>query len=78
MELMPGDETADVERLRTAFELYAFGEAMMRQRIARQEPQLTPCQIEERLGEWLASRPGAEAGDAEGRSVTWSRPSSVR
>jgi hypothetical protein len=60
-------------RLRLAFELYAAGESMMRQSLRRRYPEASDAEIEERLVEWLLTRPGAEFGDAEGRPVEWPR-----
>jgi hypothetical protein len=64
---------AVAERMRLAFDLYATGEALMRQRICRENPKLFPAEIEARLVAWLQTRPGAEHGDAEGRPGTWPR-----
>lgn len=60
-------------RLRLAFELYAAGEAMMRQTLRRRHPEAGDAEIEARLIEWLHERPGAEHGDAEGRPIPWPR-----
>ena len=54
-------------RFRLALDLFATGEALMRQRIRRLHPDWTEAQIEGRLAEWLRHRPGAENGDAAGR-----------
>ena len=51
-------------RFRLALDLFATGEALMRQRIRRLRPGFTEAQIEERMAEWLRERPGAERGDA--------------
>ena len=64
---------AVVERMRLTLDLYATGEALMRQRICRENPGLSPAEIEARLAAWLQTRPGAEHGDAEGRPATWPR-----
>lgn len=58
-------------RLRLALDFFATGEALMRQRLRRTRPESTPAEIEERIAIWLRERPGAEAGDAEGRPVNW-------
>ena len=62
-----------VERMRLTFDLYATGEALMRQRICRENPGLSPADIEARLVAWLQTRPGAEHGDAEGQPGIWPR-----
>lgn len=53
-------------RLRAALELYEVGEAMLRQRLLREEPSLTSAQLDARIGAWLQTRPGAEYGDHPG------------
>ncbi len=67
----PSAATTPAERFRLALELFEVGEAMMRQKIARQSPELSSEQVEDRLLLWLAVRPGAEGGDAEGPPTTW-------
>src|SRR5262245_3325911 len=68
----PAEQLA-AERLRLAFDLFATGEAPMRQGLRREHPDATDAEIEARLIAWLQERPGAEAGDAVGRSVAWPR-----
>lgn len=65
------DEAA--RRLRLALELFETGEAMMRERLRREHPELSGAEIEARLLAWLHERPGAEHGDAPGRPGTWPR-----
>jgi hypothetical protein len=65
---------AAAERFRLALDLYATGEAMMRQRIRRERPELSSVEVEKRLCAWLCLRPGAEQGDAVGRPLPWPRP----
>lgn len=60
--------------LRLALDLFETGEAMMRQTLRREFPAATAEELEARFRAWLWSRPGAEAGDAVGRSVPWPRP----
>lgn len=62
---MQPDEVAQ-ERMRETLELYEVGEAMMRERLMRENPTADPDEIERRLTEWLMTRPGAEHGDASG------------
>jgi len=64
-----------VERLRLALDLFAAGEALMREGLRRRFPSASPAEIDDRLDAWLAERPGAEHGDAAGRPVTWPRTS---
>jgi hypothetical protein len=64
---------AVAERMRLALDMYATGEALMRQRIQREHPDLTPAEVEARIVAWLQNRPGAENGDAEGSPGTWPR-----
>jgi hypothetical protein len=54
-------------RLRLAFELSAVADAMRAQRFRRDNPSLDEGQIEALMEAWRGTRPGAEAGDAEGR-----------
>lgn len=61
------------ERVQTAFQLFALGVEMLRTRLRREEPSLSEEEIEERVSRWLATRRGAEHGDAEGRPATWPR-----
>ena len=66
---MSDEQKAAAERLRLAFDLFAAGEEMMRQKLRREDPCAPDEAIEERLVKWLQERPGAEHGDAIGRSV---------
>ena len=50
-----------------AFELHEAGVEMMRLTLRRRHPTSSARRIEELLGEWLITRPGAEHGDAPGR-----------
>ena len=65
MSFMGAD--AATMRLRLALDLFATGEALMRQRIRRLHPDWTDVQVEGGMAEWLHDRPGAESGDAVGR-----------
>lgn len=58
-------------RLRLAFDLFAAGEALVRQQLRRRFPDVSEEEIERRLEAWLSERPGAELGDASGRPVVW-------
>jgi hypothetical protein len=50
-----------------ALDLFAAGEAMMRENLRRRFPRASDEEIEARLLAWLAERPGAEHGEAVGR-----------
>ena len=73
MSDMASASTDAAARLRVAFDLFAAGEAMMRETLRRQYPDADDAAIEDRLCQWLAERPGAEAGDATGVPGTWPR-----
>jgi hypothetical protein len=67
------DRSALSARLRLAFDLFAAGEALTRQRLRRRFPHETEAEIEARVAAWLSERPGAEHGDSIGRLVAWPR-----
>ncbi len=46
-------------RMQMALDLYEAAEEMMRHRIRRRHPELNESDVEERLVEWLMSRPKA-------------------
>lgn len=54
-------------KLRVAFELHEAGVQMMRLTLQRRHRGASPQRIEELVGEWLRTRPGAEHGDGQGR-----------
>lgn len=56
------------ERFAAVLDLYAFAVEQMRANLHRRHPELGKAEIEALLAEWLATRPGAPHGDAEGRS----------
>jgi hypothetical protein len=55
------------EKLRTALEMYGLGESILREKLRRTHPEASAAEIEAKVWEWLAQRPGAEHGDAPGR-----------
>jgi hypothetical protein len=59
------------ERFQLALDLYDLSEGMLRQRLRRKHPQATEAELDAHIAAWLAHRPGAEQGDAEGRPITW-------
>jgi hypothetical protein len=66
---MAGMTSDAAARLRTAFELFEAGVALMRQNLRRAHPNAAEEEIERRLRAWLRERPGAEHGDGVGRPV---------
>lgn len=61
------DDATAAARFRVALELFATGEAIMRQNLRRRYPQASAEEIETKLVQWLQTRPGAETGDAPGK-----------
>ena len=66
---MEGDDETAKDRLLQAFELFEFGVEMMAANLRRRHPDASPERIELLLEEWLATRPGASAGDSDGDPV---------
>ena len=66
--LMNAPPLTPEEKLQLAFEMHEFGCAMMRQNLLRRFPSDSEEDHERRFVEWLQARPGAEHGDALGRS----------
>jgi hypothetical protein len=64
-----GDDETTRDRLLQTFELFEFGVEMMAANLRRRHPNASAEQIEVLLEEWLATRPGANAGDSAGASV---------
>jgi len=65
-------ETAQ-ERFLVALELAELAEQMLRSRITRKHPEYGAAEIEHIVDSWYSERPGAEHGDAVGRSVDLGR-----
>lgn len=61
------------DRLLAAFDMFEFGVEMMAASLRRRFPGASSAEIEQLLDDWLAERPGAEAGDASGISVPLER-----
>jgi CTP:molybdopterin cytidylyltransferase MocA len=59
--------------MQLALELAELGEAMFRQRMVRDRPELTEGEIDALIQAWRQRRPGAEHGDAHGTPVAWPR-----
>ncbi len=68
---MDGDDETIGERLIQTFEMFEFGVEMMAANLRRRHPDASPERIEQLLEEWLAVRPGAEAGDSDGTPVAF-------
>ena len=64
---MVSSDLSPVEKLGLALDLFESGVDVMRHNLYRKYPSETRDEIEERLLEWLRTRPGAEHGDAVGR-----------
>jgi uncharacterized protein YPO0396 len=64
------DEQAAVAatKLRIALEMFELGESIMRQKLRRTFPAASESEIDAKLSAWLRERPGAEHGDAPGKS----------
>ena len=67
---------AEAARLELALDMHETGVAMMRAKLRREHPELSPPAIEALVTEWLHDRPGARDGDCQGRVVSWPRISS--
>jgi len=72
----PARIDAAASPLRTALDLCEMGESMRRAQLRRERPGATAEEIEDLLVAWLATRPGAEHGDAWGRPIAWPPSSS--
>jgi len=62
------DNLTPAGRLRLALDLFESGVALMRQNLRRDRPSASESEIEAAIVSWLQTRPGAEHGDAVGRS----------
>ena len=56
-------------QLSVALDLFETGVALMRENLRRQYPHADDRELTRRVSAWLQHRPGAQAGDAEGRPV---------
>jgi hypothetical protein len=61
------------EKLRMTFALIDTAERMLRQRLRRENPDISPGDLEDRVAAWYAKRPGAEFGDGVGVPAAWPR-----
>ena len=52
--------------LRAVLDLAELGEAMVRQRLRREQPGLSEAELDASVDEWRRARPGAPDGDATG------------
>ncbi len=62
---MPSDGSA-MARIGTALELLALGEAMLRQRLRRENPGMTEGELEAEVRAWYERSSGPELGSATG------------
>ena len=60
--------------MRTALELSDLAVRVMRQNLRRRHPDADSEEIEQRLREWVRTRPGAEHGDCDGRVILFDAP----
>jgi hypothetical protein len=60
-------------RMEAALELSELAVEMYEMTVRRAHPELSDAEVARRVCQWRQARPGAEAGDAEGRSVPWPR-----
>jgi hypothetical protein len=65
--------SSPAERLEQALELAELAEEMLRLKLRRSHPHATDAEIDGLVDAWYLSRPGAEAGDADGRPTTLPR-----
>lgn len=64
---MPSSTSPPAEAFRAALDLFDMGLLLMRQNLRRRYPDAAEPEIDSRLQQWLRHRPGAEAGDGDGR-----------
>jgi hypothetical protein len=64
-----GDRETPGDRLMQAFDMFEFGIEVMAANLKRRHPTAAPEELERLLEAWLADRPGAELGDADGIPV---------
>ena len=69
----PATELTPAQKLLLSLDMFEYGRDMMRQNLRRTHPCADAATIDALLLAWLRTRPGAELGDGEGRSVTWPR-----
>lgn len=68
---MPLGEDILAKRFQVALDLYQTGENIMRQNLRRRYPKAGEKEIENKLIQWLQTRPGAEHGDCLGPSYVF-------
>lgn len=68
-----GRMNAAARRLEQALELADLAEEMRLLALRRKYPNATAADLAGQIRDWYAQRPGAELGDAEGRSVALPR-----
>lgn len=65
--------TTAARKLRLSLELFEVGEALVRQKIRREHPELDEREVAALVAAWRLERPGAEHGDGPGRPAAWPR-----
>jgi hypothetical protein len=69
--IVPERQLSVGDKIRLACELHEAGINMMRCNLKRSFPDESAAEIENRLIDWLGTRPGAEFGDGEGEPISW-------
>jgi Rv0078B-related antitoxin len=69
LNAMPSVSSPIAAAFCTTLDLFQTGVDLMRQNLRRRHPDATEHDIEQLLRQWLLERPGAEAGDCQGRPV---------
>ena len=67
------DELSPSQRFAVGLEMCDLGIRIQRQNLRRERREASEAEIDRLLADWLAERPGAESGDAEGRPAVWPR-----
>ena len=57
------------KKLLLALEMFDLGVSIKEESLRREHPDLSERELEERLREWVQTRPGGEFGDCSGRPV---------
>lgn len=65
---MTGGSSSPSARMRIALDLFELAEMILRQKLRRTRPGDSETEVEAAVRAWRAARPGAERGDAPGRS----------
>ncbi len=63
----------EMERFEMAMELCDLAESLLREKIRRTRPNLSPAEVEDQVDKWFLERECASGGDAEGHVISWPR-----